>query len=116
MNTDKMQQAAFETALENENELFSDKDTTSLAMSAALVVNHMPTELARVTQVIAVNALKAASETDGPQEWHDLFATKLDESGEMERILDGLAFVARYTDGLAKVAALRSMGSERRTV
>lgn len=112
MNTDKMKQAAFETAIENENELFSNKDTTNLAMSAALVACQLQEELARIVQVISFTALEAASEVDGPREWTDLFTSKLDKGGEMTKMLSGLAFVMRYTEGLAKVAALRSMKSD----
>ena len=107
-----MKQADFETAIENENELFSNKDTTNLAMSAALVACQLPEELARITQVISFTALEAASEADNPSDWTDLFTSKLDEGGEMTKMLNGLAFVMRYTDGLAKVAALRSMQSD----
>jgi hypothetical protein len=113
MNIEKMRQAAYETAIENEDELFADGDKTPLAMAAALVLKQVPELLATVTQVTAKVALEAAKEVpaaddeDAYDNWQELFTSKLQAGGEVDELLKALAFTTRYVDGIAMSAALK---------
>ena len=116
MNTEKMRQAAYETAIENEDELFADGDKTPLAMAAALVLKQVPELLATVTQVTAKVALEAAQEVktadeDAYDNWQELFTSKLHAGGEVDELLKALAFTTRYVDGIARAVAFKMSDS-----
>lgn len=110
MDTEKLEKAAFEMAIENESDLFASNNKAPLAMSAALVVKHMPSLLATAAKGIAVTALEAAKECDNPEGWQDVLISKLEEDGVLEKMLNALHFTARYTQKLASVAAEQAYG------
>ena len=111
MNTEKMRQAAYETAIENADELFAGSDKTPLAMAAALVVKQVPELLATVTQVTAKVALEAAQEVaadeDAYDSWQKLFVSKLQAGGEVSELLKALTFATRYVEEIAMEAAFK---------
>ncbi len=116
MNTDKMRQVAYETAIANADELFSDKDKTPLTLAAGIVASQFTTLLAAMTHSVAKTALAAAAEAEGEDSagfdsWSQLFKAKLKEEGSTDELLDALGFTKRYIDELAKAACGQYLGS-----
>lgn len=123
MNTNKMKQAAYETVIANEDELFEASDKTQLAMGAAMVLRHMPELLAKVTKATAQLALEAADEVNDECKegedndeaftiWHKLFASRLKKDSDMAELLNALNFTSRYVEKLGEVAARKAVADE----